>query len=69
MSRAGVSSEHAERVMGHAIGGVEGVYDRHTYRDEKADALRRLATLIDSIVHPRENVVPLAKRAKRRAAP
>ena len=30
MSRAGVSSEHAERVMGHAIGGVEGIYDRHT---------------------------------------
>src|SRR5262249_11247667 len=42
LSRAGVSSEHAERVMGHAIGGVEGVYDRHSYRDEKAEALARL---------------------------
>jgi integrase len=66
MSRGGVSSEHAERVMGHAIPGVEGVYDRHSYREEKADALRRLAALIDAIVRPRENVVPLAKRAKRR---
>jgi integrase len=66
MSRAGCSSEHAERVMGHAIAGVEGVYDRHSYRDEKADALRRLAALIDGIVHPRDNVMPLAKRAKRR---
>ena len=52
--------------MGHAIGGVEGVYDRHAYRDEKADALRRLAALIEGIVHPHENVLPLAKRAKRR---
>ena len=29
MSRAEVRSEIAERVMGHAIGGVEGIYDRH----------------------------------------
>jgi len=67
MSRAGVPSEHAERVMGHAIGGIEGIYDRHAYRDEKADALGRLAALIDGIVHLRENVVTMAKRkAKRR---
>ena len=65
MSRAGVSSEHAERVMGHRISGVAGTYDRHSYFDEKADALRRLATLIESIVS-HENVLPLAKRAKRR---
>lgn len=62
MSRAGMRPDIAERVMGHVIRGVEGVYDRHSYRDEKADALQRLAALIDSIVHPRENVVPLAKR-------
>ena len=36
-------SDIAERVLGHAIVGVEGVYDRHRYRDEMADALRRLA--------------------------
>ena len=38
MSRAGVSSEIAERVLGHAIAGVEGVYNRHQYFDEKAKA-------------------------------
>ena len=38
--------------MGHAIPGVEGVYDRHSYRDEKADALGRLAALIETIVNP-----------------
>jgi integrase len=63
MSRAGVSSEHAERLMGHAIGGVEGIYDRHSYLDEKADALKRLAALIDAIVHPRPaDVLPIRKR-------
>ena len=67
MSRAEVRPEIAERVMGHAIGGVEGIYDRHAYRDQKADALARLATLIDGIVHPKENIVTIAKRkAKRR---
>jgi integrase len=52
MSRAGVQSEHAERVLGHAIGGVEGIYNRHTYDAEKADALRKLAALIERIVTP-----------------
>jgi hypothetical protein len=66
MARAGVLSEHAERVMGHAIGGVEGIYDRHSYLDEKADALARLAALIDSIVHPRSaDVLPMKRNGKR----
>jgi len=52
MSRAGVRSDVAERIMGHAIPGVEGVYDRHSYRDEKADTLRRLAALVETIVDP-----------------
>ncbi len=52
MARAGVRPDIAERVMGHAISGVEGVYDRHSYRDEKADALRRLAGQIERILTP-----------------
>src|SRR5262249_16381069 len=39
MSRAGVQSEHAERVLGHVIPGIEGIYNRHQYTDEKAAAL------------------------------
>jgi|SRR5262249_34338546 len=67
MSRAKVSSEDAERVMGHAIGGVEGIYDRYQYLDEKSDALQRLAALIDAIVHPRSaDVVPMQRKGKRR---
>lgn len=60
MSRAGVQSEHAERVLGHVIGGVEGIYDRHSYDAEKAEALRKLAALIERIViPPADNVVAL----------
>jgi integrase len=60
MSRAGIQSEIAERVLGHAIGGVEGIYNRHSYDAEKADALRKLAALIERIVEPpSENVVAL----------
>jgi integrase len=60
MSRAGVRPDIAERVMGHVIPGVEGVYDKHHYRDEKAHALSALAGLLKQILDPSENVVPLA---------
>jgi hypothetical protein len=50
MSRAGVRDDYAERVLGHAISGVKGVYDRHKYTDQKREALRMLAGLIDNIL-------------------
>ncbi len=60
LSRAGVRPDISERVMGHAILGVEGVYDRHRYDDEKAEALQALANLITRILNPpAENVVQL----------
>jgi integrase len=61
MSRAGVTSEVAERVLGHVIGGVEGIYNRHQYFEEKADALSKLAALIERIINPSDqtNVIPL----------
>jgi integrase len=49
MSRAGVPTDHAERALGHVIGGVRGVYDRHAYRDEKARAFEALASLVARI--------------------
>jgi integrase len=67
LSRAGVRPEISERVLGHAIGGVEAVYDRHEYLAEKADALNRLAALITAIINPpTENVVSLASRVAAR---
>jgi hypothetical protein len=54
MSRARVDRHVSDRVLGHAIGGVEGTYDRHSYMDEWAHALRQLADLIDTILHAPE---------------
>ena len=64
MSRAGVRPDVAERVMGHAMKGVEGVYDRHDYRDEKAHALEKLAGLVGLILQPpTDNVTKFPAKA------
>ena len=60
MSRAGVNSDHAERCLGHVIGGVRGTYDRHEYHAEKKQAYEALASQIDRIVNPKMNVVSIA---------
>jgi integrase len=63
MSRAGVNADHAERCLGHVIGGVRGTYDRHEYLAEKRHAFEALAALIDRIVNPpAANVAPLRGR-------
>jgi integrase len=59
MSRAGVPADHAERCLGHVIGGVRGTYDRHQYFTEKRHAFEELAAQLERIVNPIENVVPL----------
>jgi integrase len=64
MSRAKVPSDHAERVLGHVIGGVRGTYDRHDFRDEKRDALEQLARLVDFIVHRRIISVRLVRATR-----
>jgi hypothetical protein len=52
----------AERVIGHVIPGVRGVYDHHAYADEKRAALERLAAHVHGAVLPGEAVVPFPKR-------
>jgi integrase len=66
MSRAGVPTDHAERCLGHVIGGVRGVYDRHEYYDEKQVAYEKLAAVIDRIINP--PVGNVASLEERRAA-
>lgn len=69
MSRAGVDANVAEMVLGHVIPGVRGVYDRHSYLDEKRDALEKLAALVDRILNPpTDNVVELAERKREAVA-
>lgn len=57
MARAGVRPDISERLLAHAIPGVEGVYDRYEYLAEKRDALERLAALVERIIKPADNVV------------
>ena len=52
MVRAGVRPDISERVLGHVIAGVEGTYDRHSYADEKRDALEKLAAMVERILNP-----------------
>ena len=60
MARAGVRPEIAERVLGHAVQGIEATYNRHEYLAEKTEALKKLASLIELILSaPAGNVVEL----------
>jgi hypothetical protein len=62
MSRAGVPERHAEQCLGHVIGGVMGVYDRHKYLDEMRKAYEKLVRQIETIVNPpADNVVAFSK--------
>jgi len=63
MSRARVPSDHAERVLGHVMGGVRGIYDRHDYYNEKAHALEALAHQIGLITNPPKGNVRQLQRA------
>jgi integrase len=62
MSRAGVNRDVSERVLGHAINGVEGTYDRHSYRQEKDQALKALSGVLTTILNLQANVVAMRKR-------
>ena len=63
LSRAGVAPDHAERCLGHKIGGVRGVYDQHKFHHEMQTAFEALASLVERIVNPPAGVVtPLRRR-------
>jgi integrase len=66
LSRLGVSDTVAELVLGHRIPGVRGIYDKHSYFEEKSAALDKLAAEIARIVElpePADNVRKLRKVA------
>jgi integrase len=52
MSRAGCNSDHAERALGHIVGGVRGVYDCHEFKAEKAIVFEALAAELERILKP-----------------
>ena len=61
MTQAGVLTDHAERALGHIIGGIRGVYDRHGYFEEKQRAFEALAAQIERVLKPRPNVVSMRR--------
>jgi len=64
LSRAGVNPDHAERCLGHVIGGIRGIYDRFEFHSEKRHAFEALADQIDLIANPpKGNVTPMKRRA------
>jgi len=64
MSRAKVPTDHAERALGHVMGGVRETYDRYEYLDEKRAAFEALAGLVALILNPQPNVTPMVRRAE-----
>jgi integrase len=70
MSRCGIPSDHAERCLGHVIGGVRGVYDMYEYFAEKKRAFEALAALVERIVNPlANNVASLDERRAQGISP
>ena len=65
LSRAGVLPHVAEQVLGHKIKGVEGIYDRHDYAKEKAEALKALGILVMQITSPANNVISAPPQRRR----
>jgi integrase len=61
MSRAKVPTDHAERALGHVMGGVRETYDRHEYLDEKRAAFEALAALVGRILDPQPNIAELRR--------
>jgi len=69
LAEMGVADNIAEQVLGHAIRGVHGIYNRHAYFEEKGEALKRLAALVETIINPPagDNVLAAAGRFRRGA--
>jgi integrase len=65
MSRAGVNADHAERCLGHVIGGVRQTYDRYEFHREKQLAFEALAAQIEVIVSPPKGNVTSLRKSKR----
>jgi len=67
--RLKVPDHIAERVLGHSLQGVQKIYNRHPYFEEKSEALAKLADEVERIVNPpQDNVVALRRSGRTRRA-
>lgn len=64
LAALGVESHIAERCLNHKLKGVEGVYNRHDYLEERREALRLLANFLEGCESGKDwNVTPIRKKA------
>jgi integrase len=63
LAALGVDPHIAERCLNHKLKGVEGIYNRHDYFDERRKALDEWARLLKALEEGRAdyNVIPLKK--------
>ncbi|SDG72072.1 tyrosine-type recombinase/integrase [Propionivibrio dicarboxylicus] len=66
LAALGVDPFVAERCLNHKIKGVEGIYNRHDYFDERKAALNEWANLLKALEEgkPDYNVIPMKKAKK-----
>jgi integrase len=64
LAALGVDPHVAERCLNHKLKGVEGIYDRHDYFEERKAALNEWARLLEAMEEgrPDYNIVPLKKK-------
>ncbi|NCB59150.1 MAG: site-specific integrase [Gammaproteobacteria bacterium] len=66
LAALGVDPVVAERCLNHKIKGVEGIYNRHQYFEERKDALNKWAGLLEALIEGRDyNVTPIAQAKKK----
>jgi integrase len=61
LQKVGVAPHIIERVLGHVVGGIAGVYQRHSYDTEKAAALQHWADYVERLVSGKadDKVLPM----------
>jgi integrase len=64
LAALGVAPHVGERCLNHAVKGVEGIYMRHDFYEERKEALQKWADLLDQLERGDlgDNVVPLPGR-------
>lgn len=60
----GVAPHVAERCLNHKIKGVEGIYNRHDYFDERKAGLQAWADLLTDLESGDEKIIPIRSRRK-----
>lgn len=63
LAKVGIQGHIAERCLNHKLKGVEGIYDRYDYFDERREALTKLSSLINPLANNLSNVTPFIRTA------